>query len=57
MVSQPGLPGPIVEQLAADVIEVRVVDADYRPDIGQEALTGVNTAMGRHTRKGTDIFL
>ena len=54
MVGQPGLPGSIEEHLAADVIEVWVVDADYRPDIGQEALAGVDTAMGRHTGKGTD---
>ena len=54
MVSQPGLPGPIVEQLAADVIEVRIVDADHGPHIRQEALTGVDTAMGRHPGKVTD---
>ena len=57
MVSQPGLPGPIVEQLAADVIEVRVVDADHGPHIRQEALTGVDTAMGRHPGEGTGILL
>ena len=44
----------MVEHLAADVIEVRIVDADHGPDIRQEALAVVDAAVGRHPGKVTD---
>ena len=54
MVGQPSLPGAIIEHLSANVIEVRIIDADDRPDIGQEALTVVDTAMGGHSGEVSD---
>ena len=57
MVGQPGLPGAVVEHLAADVIEVGIVDADHGPDIRQEALAVVDTAMGCDPGKVPDIFV
>ena len=57
MVGQPGLPGAVMEHLAPDVIEVRIVDADDRPDIGEEALAGVDTAVRGHPGKVSDIFI
>ena len=44
----------MVEHLAADVIEVRTVDADYGPDIRQKALAVVDAAVRRHPGKVTD---
>ena len=49
MVGQPGLPGAIMENLSADVIEVGIIDADDRPDIGKEALAVIHTAVGGHS--------
>ena len=57
VVGQPGLPGAVVEHLAADVIELRVVDADDGPDIGQEALAGVDAAVGRDPWELPDILV
>ena len=51
MIGQPGLPGPVVEDLSADVIKVGVVDADDRPDVWEEALAVVDTAVRDDARE------
>ena len=57
MVGQPGLPGAVVEHLSPDVIELRVVDADDGPHIGQEALAGVDAAVGSDPGELPDILV
>ena len=57
VVGEPGLPGAVIEHLTADVIELRVVDADHGPDIGQEALAGVDAAVGCDPGKLPDILV
>ena len=46
-----------MEHLAPDVIEVWIVDADHCPDIGEEALAVVDTAVRGHPGKVSDIFI
>ena len=57
MVGQPGLPGAIMENLSADVIEVGIIDADDRPDIGKEALAVIHTAVGGHSGEVSECWL
>ena len=45
-----------MENLSADVIEVRIIDADDRPDIGEEALAVIHTAVGDHSGEVSDIL-